>query len=364
MTDLGRSVDPGRAAATYKDVQRETGLSLATISKHYNGGTVLAANRIAIEDAARRLGFRPNGFARNLRSRRSGAIGVLLPALDNDFHLTVIAGVESALREHGMSVIVASSPDAAAGAVELLRSRMVDGIIAVPSEHDVEPLSRAAEQIPVVQIDWRASGLRVDGVFLDNQAAGAMAARHLLDHGHEHLAVIGGDPAVSTMRERAAGFRAVLDRPGVDAPEPLVLSGPLTAEHGHAAMQRILVADPRPTAVFCANYELTLGAVIALNESGLMLGRDLSVLGFDGLELARVTVPKLTVITQPTHELAVLAADRIRARLAAGGAPDASHDTVDVAVAPRLVAGGSVVRRTPRPPARPDRPHALTARMP
>ncbi|MFZ7087561.1 LacI family DNA-binding transcriptional regulator [Curtobacterium sp. RRHDQ10] len=338
--------DTGRTTATYKDIQRETGLSLATISKHFNGGTVLAANRAAIEDAAGRLGFRPNGFARNLRSRRSSTIGVLLPALDNDFHLTVIAGVESALREHGMSVIVSSSPDASAGAVELLRSRMVDGIIAVPSAHDVEPLSRAAEQLPVVQVDWRASGLRVDGVFLDNHAAGAMAARHLLDHGHEHLAVIGGDPAVSTMRERTAGFRAVLERPGVDVPEPLVLTGPLTLEQGHAAMQRILVADPRPTAVFCANYELTLGAVIALNESGLALGRDLSVLGFDGLELARVTVPKLTVITQPTRELAVLAADRIRERLAGDGTSDHAATTVDVAVAPRLVAGASVARRT------------------
>lgn len=168
-----------RSTATYKDIQRETGLSLATISKHYNGGAVLAANKIAIERAADRLGFRPNGFARNLRSRRSGTIGVLLPALDNGFHLTVIAGVESALRASGMSVIVASSPDATVGAVDLLLDRMVDGIIAVPSAHDVEALSRAAEHIPVVQIDWRASGLHVDGVFLDNLAAGAMAARHL-----------------------------------------------------------------------------------------------------------------------------------------------------------------------------------------
>lgn len=329
-------------AATYKDIQRETGLSLATISKHYNGGTVLEPNRLAIEDAARRLGFRANGFARNLRSRRSGTIGVLLPALDNDFHLTVIAGVESALREHGMSVIVSSSPDASAGAVELLLSRMVDGIIAVPSAHDVEPLARAAVHIPVVQIDWRAAALHTDGVSLDNLAAGALAARHLLDHGHRRLAVIGGDQTISTMRERTSGFRAVLDRDAADVPDPMVITGPLTVGNGHAAMQRILVADPRPTAVFAANYELTVGAVIALNESGLALGRDLSLLGFDGLELAKVTVPKLTVIAQPTHELAVRAAERIRERLANGGA--STDDTIDVSVAPQLVAGGSVAR--------------------
>lgn len=329
--------------ATYKDIQRVTGLSLATISKHYNGGTVRDENKAAIEQAAARLGFRPNGFARNLRSRRSGTIGVLLPALDNDFHLTVIAGVESALRAHGMSVIVSSSPDAAAGAVDLLLDRMVDGIIAVPSLHDLRALQRAAAQVPVVQIDWRAEELHTDGVFLDNLAAGAMAARHLRDHGHERLAVVGGDQTISTMRERTAGFLRMLASDGVEIPGDAVIDCPLTVEGGRAAMQRILVMTPRPTAVFCANYELTLGGVIALNESGLTLGSDLSLLGFDSLELAQVTVPKLTVVEQPTHELAVRAAARIRDRLALPD-PTSPVEAAATIVAPRLVAGGSIAR--------------------
>lgn len=335
-------------SATYKDLQRETGLSLATISKFYNGGSVREENADAIRTAAAALGFRPNGFARSLRSRRSGTIGVLLPALDNDFHLTVIAGVESALRPHGLSVIVSSSPDEGARAVDLLRSRMVDGIIAVPSDHDVEPLARAAEHLPVVQVDWRAEGLRADGVFLDNHGAGALAAQHLLDHGHRRVAVIGGDPAISTMRERTEGFRAVVERHGGHLPLDAVLGGPLTVRNGQTAIQRILVMPDRPTAVFCANYELTLGAVIALNESGLALGRDLSVVGFDGLELAQATVPKLTVIEQPTHELAVHAAERLLGRLVSADRPaagaGATSEPVDVIVAPRLVAGGSVAR--------------------
>ncbi|MEK6310344.1 MAG: LacI family DNA-binding transcriptional regulator [Curtobacterium sp.] len=335
--------------ATYKDLQRETGLSLATISKFYNGGAVRDENARAIERAAAALGFRPNAFARSLRSRRSGTIGVLLPALDNDFHLTVIAGVESALRPSGTSVIVSSSPDAEAGAVDLLRSRMVDGIIAVPSPHDVEALARAAEQVPVVQIDWRADDLVVDGVFLDNHRAGALAARHLLDHGHRRLGVVGGDPAVSTMRGRADGFREVARQAGADLAPDAVLAGPLTVANGQAAMQQLLVLPERPTAVFCANHELTIGAVIAVNESGLTLGRDLSVLGFDGRELAQVTVPKLTVIEQPTHEIAVRAAERIAERLDQRRTdPTAiASEPVDVLVVPRLVAGGSVARVGP-----------------
>ncbi|PCN48544.1 LacI family transcriptional regulator [Curtobacterium sp. 'Ferrero'] len=342
--------------ATYKDLQQATGLSLATISKFYNGGTVRDGNARAIEQAAERLGYRPNGVARSLRSRRSGTIGVLLPALDNDFHLTVIAGVESALRPYGMSVIVSSSPDAAAGAVDLLLSRMVDGIVAVPSRHDVDALRRAAERVPVVQVDWRADGLDTDGVYLDNHGAGALAARHLVDHGHRRLAVIGGDPAISTMRERTEGFLDVARAHGAQVDDAAVSGGPLTVENGRDAMQRLLVLPERPSAVFCANYELTLGAVITLNESGLRLGQDLSVAGFDGLELAQATVPKLTVVVQPTHELAVRAAERIRERLdergrdRPGSAVRDVADPIDVVVPPRLVAGGSVAR-LPRPDA-------------
>ena len=114
-------------------------------------------------------------------------------------------------------------------------------------------------------------------------------------------------------------------------------------------MQQLLVLPERPTAVFCANHELTIGAVIAVNESGLTLGRDLSVLGFDGRELAQVTVPKLTVIEQPTHEIAVRAAERIAERLAERRADPTAVPSgpVDVLVAPRLVAGGSVARVGP-----------------
>jgi LacI family transcriptional regulator len=193
--------------STYKDIQRATGLSLATISKYFNGRNVLEANREAIESAARELDFRPNQFARTLRSRRSRTVGVLLPALDNDFHLTIIAGVEEALRPHGISVIVAASPDPHDETVDLLMGRMVDGIVAVTSQHDVPALTAAARQVPVVMVDWHIEGIEADGVFLDNEAAGALGARHLLDHGHRRIGFVGGDPAISSMRLRTQGSR-------------------------------------------------------------------------------------------------------------------------------------------------------------
>jgi LacI family transcriptional regulator len=272
--------------ASYKDIQRRTGLSLATISKYYNGGTVLEENRAAIDLAVAELNFRPNAFARGLREQRSRTVGVLLPALNNDFHLTIIAGVEEALRVEGLTVIVSSSPTPQAAAVDVLLERMVDGIIAIPSPHDVEPLREAALRIPVVVVDWDAPDVPADRVFLDNLRAGRIAAQHLLDHGHRRIGVVGGDDAVSSLRLRAAGFLEGLDARAVEVDPTLSISGPLTVGAGHDATVRLLERADRPTALFAANYELTLGTVIAINESGLRMGRDISVLGFDSVELA------------------------------------------------------------------------------
>lgn len=330
---------------TYKDIREQTGLSLATISKYYNGRNVLPSSREAIEAAAASLNYRPNAVARSLRSRQSGTVGVLLPALTNEFHLTIIAAVEQYLRSHGMSVIVASSPVAEDHAVDLLLSRMVDGIVAVPSLHDVAGLKRAAERIPVIAIDWDAPELDIDGVYLDNTGAGLMAARYLVDHGHTRIALVDGEPDVSSVRQRAEGFAAELDRLGFPLPANMVRSGPLTVEHGHNAVRDLLLEALRPTAFFSANQELTIGALIALNESGLRVGRDVSLLGFDSANIAPALTPALTVIEQPAHEIANAAAELLLKRLHPPSG--AKTPAVRKQFGARLRAGGSVMQLRP-----------------
>lgn len=322
--------------ATYKDLQRLTGLSLSTISKHYNGLPVRPANAAAIEEAAERLGFRVNGFARGLRSRRSRTVGVLLPALDNEFHLSIIAGLERALRDDGIGVLVGVSLPEPGAAVSLLLEKMVDGIVAVPTAGDVAALRTASEQgTPVVTVDWVDDDLETDRVVLDNRAAGASAARHLADHGHRSIAVLGGDPAVSTTRERTEGFCDELAALGL---EPLEVElGPLTIESGVAAMERLLARRDRPTAVFASNRELTVGALTALGDSGVLVPGDVSLLGFDTVELARVVSPRLTIVVQPTEAIAAEAAALVRLRLDGAAGPFETRT-----LAGSLVAGSSV----------------------
>ncbi|TXK19383.1 LacI family DNA-binding transcriptional regulator [Homoserinibacter sp. GY 40078] len=324
---------------SYKDIQLTTGLSLATISKYFNGGNVRPANREAIDAAVAIHGYRPNAIARGLRSGKSRTVGVLLPALDNDFHLTIIASVEQRLREVNIGVVVATSPSADAATVDLLLGRRVDGIVAVPSPHDVDALSRAAGEIPVVALDWRAPGLDVDGVFLDNRAAGQLAARHLRSHGHTAALVLSPEPPLSSVAARVDGFLAELGPGGVSLAAPLSVDGARDAVA--SVLASVLGPTDAPTAFFAPNYELTLGALIAINESGRILGRDVSLIGFDGTDLARASRPRLTIIEQPMREIAEEAARTVLDLLQGERAPARER-----LLAPRLNAGASVARVT------------------
>lgn len=313
---------PRKSPATYTDIQKATGLSLATISKYFNGGNVLTENQEAIKAAAEVLGFRLNRNASDLRRGATRTVGVLLPSLLSAFHLSIIAGAEQYLRTRGFSVLLASDEGGPMGrsndALDLLLGRQVDGIITMPSLADVPALNSVIESgIPVVGIDLWQPGLNADFVCLDNVEAGFMAGQHLLDHGHKSVAIIVGDPAISTMEERRRGFLDSMSTAAEAdvAPAVQAIQSPLTSEAGHEAMAKILSMRPRPTAVFAANYDLSLGAVIAINESGLRLGRDISLVGFDSVEIARVTRPPLTVVTQPVAEIARAAARIMHSRV-------------------------------------------------
>lgn len=290
-----------------------TGLSLSTISKHFNGLPVLESNRVAIEEAAQALGFRRNAFARALRTKRSRVVGVLLPELDNAFHMSIMAGVEASLRSQGVGILVRAAHDDLLSGISSLREQMVDGIIVVPTETvDADALHRAVGEVPLVLVDRRLSNVTADSVTIDNEAAGARGAECLLAFGHRHVAAVVGPSTVWTMRGRLRGFVDAFDGQGqVDVLAP----SELTVAAGYSAMAQALATRDRPTAVFCGNYELTLGALTAITNNGLSIPDDFSFVGFDGGELAQVTRPRLWTLVQPVGQLAERTAELTLARL-------------------------------------------------
>lgn len=326
---------------TYKDIQRVTGLSLATISKYFNGGVLRDANRVALDAAVAQLGYRVNSAARSLRKGRSHSIGVLLPALDNLFHMRVVAELERTLRADGVGLLVGvSQPDEPSGSVDFLLEKGVDGIIAVPAPSAAAALTvRAQEGVPIVLVDWLLKDARVDAVTLDNVAAGRMAARHLLDFGHTDVALLGGSCSLSSLQGRGQGFRMAFATAGhALAQERMPPCEPLPEEAARATM-KLLYSKDRPTALFTTNYEITLGALRAISDSGLSLGRDISLIGFDVSDIANLFTPNITTIEQPTFALARAAAQHILARL------EAPHiDIEPVQLDAELLVGGSVLR--------------------
>lgn len=307
-------------AATYKDIQRLTGLSLATISKHFNGGNVRYANRVLIEQAASDLGYQVNDFARGLRSRRSMTLGVVLAELDSTFYTTVISAMEERVREAGYGTIICDSRGSAQAETEAIRfliGKMVDGIVIAPVGDVVSGLESAAERgVPVVAIDRPVENAEADAVVIDNQAAVASAVELLAGAGHTRMGLLAGPDDTYTMRERRIGFRDAVKRLTGRLPDrAFTQPDEVSIEGGYTGLRRLLALGEPPTAVVCANYEFTLGATIALNEQEAE-GAIPAIVGFDNLELARIIRPRPTLVAQPVSLIATRAAELILARLA------------------------------------------------
>ena len=308
-------------AATMKDIASRTGLGLATISKYLNGGHVLEKNRIAIEQAIEELDFTVNEFARGLKTKKSKIVGVVIPDLNNTFITSIIAVVEDSLRQHGYGVIVCDSRSDEAlerESVEFLLSRMADGLIMVPVSKDGSHVRAAAAKIPVLLIDRVIPqlGRPVDMVLVDNFGAAFTSTEHLLAKGHRNIGIIVGPEAVSTSRERLMGYERALRDHGLEPDQRLVVYSDYTTQGGYTCMKQLLEQCPQMSAVFVTNYEMTLGAVLAVNELGISMPQELSMIGFDNLQLAQVVQPKLTIVAQPLEQIGEAAARMMLERLA------------------------------------------------
>ncbi len=308
--------------ATIKDVAALAGLSIATVSKYINGGNVLPANRARLEKAVRRLGFRRNDLARALKTNRSMSIGVLIPKLEAGgvFFTTIVSQVESYAQSRGYTTVVCDYRDDSRlleSKLDFLMSKRVDGIVAVPCRLREDPLEAlVARRFPLVLFDRLLSRAAADAVVIDNEEASRGAVAHLIDRGHRRIGIIIGPRSVYTAVRRLAGCKAALRTAGLPVSDLLVRVGDYSVAGGHRAMLSLLDARPRPTAVYATNYDMTLGSIVALNERRVRVPRDLSLVAFDSQELATITKPQLTTVTQPLESIAEAAAGLLVRRMA------------------------------------------------
>ena len=331
-------------AATMKDLARETGLGLATLSKYFNGGTVREKNRVLIEAAVRKLHYVPNEVARSLKTQHSRAIGVVIPELSNTFITSIISSMEDVLRKHDYAVIVCdcrSDIRREKEAVEFLMHRRVDGLINMATDTTGTHLKSAlAAGIPVLLVDRLIESLRskVSAVIIDNAHAAGQAVRKLTDLGHRRIGLVLGSPGLYTTDCRLNGYLGALKEAGIEPDDEYIRYGDYTMDGGYQAVQDLLALKRRPTALFVTNFEMTLGAMLALQRSGIRIPEDLSVIGFDKLELFGEIFPDLTLIRQPQLSIGREAANLMLDLLGSGGS--FSHRIVTLST--ELTEGSSV----------------------
>ena len=295
-------------AATMKDIARRTGLGLATISSYFNGGNVREKNRIKIEEAIEELHYEVNEVARGLKTNATRTIGVVTPELNNTFCAEIITGMEDVLRSHGYATIVCdcrTDKKLEQEAVEFLTRRRVDGIINMPVDEEGNHLKRFQKTgKPIVLIDRKIQGINCDSVLVDNKKAAEDAVRYFIERGHRNIGIIGGPEEVFTAQERMAGYYKALESAGIPVSESLIWHGDYTIQGGVRGLEELVQNNPEMTAVFVTNYEMTMGAMIGVNELGIRIPEQLSMIGFDNLQFARACNPKLTIVAQPTDGIA------------------------------------------------------------
>ncbi len=305
-------------AATIRDIKERTGLSLATISKYLNGGNVLPENRAKIEAAIQELHYEVNEIARGLVTQKTRIIGVVIYSIESLFSGTMLHYIGNFLRKQGYGLLICDSCNderIEKDNIRFLLGKKVDGIIIIPVSHSSRFLAPLKQRnIPVVLLDRAVQGAKYDCVRIDNRRAAKEATLEIIKNQHEKIAVIYSGKEYTGM-ERYQGFREVMEETGLAVPEGYRKEGVHSIEHGYDSMKELLGLKDKPTAVFMTNYEITLGAIMALQESEEYSLKDFFVMGFDNLLLTHLVDSRIYVVVQPMQTLAESAAGLLLRRI-------------------------------------------------
>jgi LacI family transcriptional regulator len=328
------------------DIAREANVSQSTVSRVINNNPrVSEATRKRVKNAMARFGYAPNAAARTLITGRSNLIGLVVSNITNPFYPEVIETIVATAAEHDYNVILCNTRESLklqTAYLELLIEHQVDGAILTSSLLDSEGLMAQAgiDRIPLVMVNRTVAGLGVDSVHMDNKAAGILVARHLVDLGHRAIAFVGGVEATSTNSARLAGFRTELNALRVTLRDEYVVHREFTRGSGYALTQQLLTLPSRPTALFCADDLIALGAMDALLDAGLRVPQDVAVVGVDDVQAASLRQVGLTTVRQPTAEMGRRAVQLLLERMRGGS----DGEPIEIVLRPRLI-----VRRTSGP---------------
>lgn len=306
-----------KPVAKLADVAKRAGCSVSTASRVLNGNSkVGVADQERVMAAARELAYIPNQSARSLRSTKSSLVGAIIPTLDYAIYATMINAMQAELAEKGVSLIINTSGydlDIELKQARLLVSRGVDYLVLVGSEHRPETIELLQQvKVPCVFTYTINSHSGAASIGFNNEQSGIKAGRFLLQLGHRKMAMIAGrSEGNDRVKDRIRGYLSALAEAGIDSSEVTIVESEYTLEGGRNAMRRLLQSQTVPTAVFCGSDILAAGALKYCKSKGISVPGDISIVGFDNLEIAELLEPELTTLEVPAKDMGSLIAQMI-----------------------------------------------------
>lgn len=305
------------ARVTISHVARRAGVSPTTVSHVLSGKRLVgAATRATVLEAIRELGYRPNHVARNLRTRRSHMIAVVVPDITNPFYAVLTRGLADAVDAAGYGTYVCNTDGQHERERKFLQDVMdrgVDGIVfasgETASQVNLQPIG---DTTPIICIGEQLDHPMCDAVIPDDERGSCEAGAFLASRGYRRIAMIQGPPRYGAAR--TAGFRSAMQAAGLKVPSQLMVRGDWTRKGGYAAMTALMALPDPPDAVFCANDLMAIGVLDVAHELGLEVPADLAVVGFDDVDAATIVTPRLTTVRNPSYETGSAAGDLLLSR--------------------------------------------------
>lgn len=328
-----------------REIAKKAGVSVATVSRTVNRVRSVSPGIAAkVWSAIEEVGYVPNTQARSLVSGRSRILGLIVSDITNPFFPELIQGFEQVAVRAGFEVLLGSTnydPAVMASVVRRMVERKVEGVAVMTSEMEGSLLEQLTDRhIPLAFVDVAPLAPHISNICVNYEVGLRQAVQHLLRHGHRRLAFISGPLTLKSARLRLDAFLACLNETHLDTAPPLVLGGDHTLDAGFNAVQQLLSASNRPTAVMCSNDLTAIGVLRGLDAEGLRAPRDMSVIGFDDIHMAQFTLPPLTTVRLSRLDLAGLALEALIANIGAATASEGATYHLET----RLIVRGSTAR--------------------
>lgn len=332
--------------ATIKDVAKMAGVSTTTVSHVINKTRFVAKEtEEAVRLAIKTLRYSPSAVARSLKVNTTKSIGMIVTTSEAPYFAEIIHAVEEHCYRQGYSLFLCNTqnnPEKIKNHLEMLAKKRVDGLLVMCSEYTQSSLDLLSSfhDLPMVVMDWGPDSTDTDVIEDNSFTGGYLATKHLIDCGHKKIGLIAGELSKTTAKTRYNGFVKAMEEAGLAINEDWIMEGFFEPEDGYECMNKILIQKELPTAVFCCNDVMALGAISAITEKGLRVPDDISIIGYDNIHSSRFYAPPLTTIHQSKSRLGAQAIHLLFERISHKNQQITQYSRIDIH--PELVIRKSV----------------------